>query len=208
MAEPSEEIPRKKSRRRVPSEFEIGRFLGQFKRRRPSLVTELNEYAKATGRKPTQVMEEALEHYIFRRRIIQSEMTVEQLYEAFMLVGEFQAQAVRLFLDWAKLMFSEEYQSMLELRAEMAPPPPKPRKLEDLEERIMEKAWNILEPVLDWTMESFMKAMAPMMGVKPPIKGLKVPVSVTYEEEEQKVPIPLTAPNKKKRKRKPVEAKT
>jgi len=199
----ADETPRK--RRKVPPPgFMMGRALGQLKRASPDIYNELNEYAKATGKRPTRVMRDALEHYILRRRVIQSEMTVEQLYEAFLLVGEFQAQAVRLFLDWAKLMFSEEYKSMLELRAEMAPPPPKPQKIEDLEQRVMEKTWSIIEPLLDWTVESMMKAMMPYMVGKPPqLKGTKIPVTIIEEpEDEEKVPIPIANPTEEKKKTK------
>jgi len=176
---------RKKRKRRVLTQSE--RLLGQLKRRNPLLYDELNEYAQATGQKPTQVVEAALSHYMLRRHIVRSELSVEQLMEAWEILKDFISMSSAIFFEWSDIMFSEQYKSMLELRTEMAPPPPTPRKLEDLEEQIMKKMWRVLEPLLDWTVHSMVRAMAPYMGVKPPaeLRGKKIPVTITYEKDEE-----------------------
>jgi hypothetical protein len=180
-------------RRRLPpmATWNAGRMLGQLKRRNPQIVEEINEYAKATGSTPTQVLEDAVNYYIIKRRISQSNLTIEQIYDAWMLLREMQKTAVDIWREQAAYLFSEEYAQMLELRQEWvrqategAPAPPPPRTLSELEKKFLAKLDPLIDWLLDWTMESFFKAMAPM-GMKPP-PGIKrkIPVTVTYEEEE------------------------
>jgi len=182
-----------KKKRRIPKSS-LGRSLAWLARSNPDLVQELNDYAKATGKKPTQVIQEALNHYIYQRHIIRSELTVEHLYEAWQILKEMQAHSVKIFLEWAKLMFSEEYKSMIELSRELAPPvetqpppPPPPKEVKDIEQRFLTKMWDYLEPILDATLEQIIKVMMPMLGIKnlKPIKGSKIPVNLTIEEEPE-----------------------
>lgn len=182
-------------RRRIPAMavWNAGRMLGQLKRRNPQIVEEINEYAKATGMTPTQVLEEAINYYIVRRRISQSNLTIEQIYDAWMLLREMQKVAVDIWREQANYLFSEEYAQMLELRQEWvrqametapekAPLPPK--TLGEIERKVLAKLDPLIDWILDWTVETLFKTIAPM-GMKPP-PGLKrkIPVTVTYEEEE------------------------
>jgi hypothetical protein len=187
-----------KRRRKLPpmAIWNAGRMLGQLKRRNPQIVEEINEYAKATGMTPTQILEEAITHYIVRRRIAQSNLTVEQIYDAWMLLREMQKTALDIWREWAGYVFSEEYMSMLEMRQEWIkqameemPPPSKPvlppRKIEELERKFLEKFDPIIDWLLDWTVDSLVKAIAGY-GVKPPpTLKRKIPVTVIYEEEEK-----------------------
>ena len=180
----------KKKRRRIPKSG-LGRSLAWLSRSNPDLVQELNDYAKATGKKPTQVIQEALNHYIYQRHIIRSELSVEELYEAWQILKEMQAHSVSIFLDWAKLMFSEEYRSMIELSRELAPPPPQkpvtppPKEVKDIEQRFLSKLWDYLEPILDMTFEQIVNQLIPAMGMKKPpqLKNANIPVNLVIEEE-------------------------
>ena len=191
--EPIEE--KKKKRRRIPKSS-LGRSLAWLSRANPDLVQELNDYAKATGKKPTQVIQEALNHYIYQRHIIRSELSVEELYEAWQILKEMQAHSVKIFLDWAKLMFSEEYRSMIELSRELAPPPPEkpaappPKEVKDIQERFLSKMWNYLEPLLDMLFDQMTDQLFKATGMKKPpqLKNAKIPVNLTIEEEEPEIP--------------------
>jgi hypothetical protein len=181
----------KKRRKRVlpaPPVWNIGRTIGQLKRRNPELVDTLNEYAKASGMSPTQVMEAALDYFLVKRRIAQSSLTVDQIYEAWMLLNEMQRNAIELWTSWAGIMFSEQYRSMLELRSELTPPPapvgPPPEKLKRFEEKILDRFEPLLEHVIEWSMQSFFKAMAPYGMKPPPNMQKKIPVTISYETEE------------------------
>jgi len=198
MAEEESETPfmdevkgrKPKRKRTLPPSWNMGRALGQLKRRNADLYSELQSYAKATKRKPTQVMEEALSYYIMRRHIVRSELTTEHLMEAWEILKDVITVSAQIYGTWANIMFSEQYQSMLELRGAMIeesrPPPEKPQKLADLEAKMLERFWNILDPLLDWTVESLMKSLAPLMGAKAPKlpKGIRIPVTITEEPEE------------------------
>jgi hypothetical protein len=179
-------------RRRLPSRaaWDVGRMLGQLKRRNPQLVEQINEYAKSTGMAPTQVLESALDYYIIRRRISQSNLTMEQIYDAWMLLREMQKSAVDIWREQANYIFSEEYAQMLEMRqewlkqAEAAEAPPPARTMSEMERKFLAKLDPLIDWLLDWTMESFFKSMAPMGMKPPPNLKRKIPVTVTYEEEE------------------------
>ena len=184
---------KKRKRRRIPKAG-LGRSLAWLSRSNPDLVQELNDYAKATGKKPTQVIQEALNHYIYQRHIIRSELTVEELYEAWQILKEMQAHSVTIFLEWAKIMFSEEYKSMLELtkeiyerrqQAKATPPPPPPKEVKDIQERFLSKMWDYLEPVLDMTFIKIINQLIPAMGMKKPpqLKNANIPVNLVIEEE-------------------------
>jgi len=143
----------------------------------------------------TQVIQEALNHYIYQRHIIRSELTVEELYEAWQILKEMQAHSVTIFLEWAKIMFSEEYRSMIELSRELAPPPQKPvtqppKEVKDIQERFLSKMWDYLEPILDMTFDQIVNQLIPAMGMKKPpaLKKAKIPVNITIEEEEPEIP--------------------
>ena len=192
MAEPSENKNKKGRKRLPPSVLEEGRLLGNIARKNPALFKTLEEYAKQTGKKKTVILEEALHHYVLERRIIQSQLSVADLYEAWCILADFQQQAIQNFLDFAKLMFSEEYRSMLELSREIAAPPPRelppappPEKVKAIEERIIDKLWNMFEPMLDWAIEATFKSMFKMTGRKPPRLPTEKKIPVTIEEEEE-----------------------
>ena len=195
MAEEPIEDEKKKKRRRIPKS-NLGRSLAWLSRANPDLVQELNDYAKATGKKPTQIIQEALNHYIYQRHIIRSELTVEELYEAWQILKEMQAHSVKIFLEWAKLMFSEEYRSMIELSRELAPPAPQkapsppPKEVKDIEQRFLSKMWNYLDPMLDMMFDQLVDVLTKAWGMKKPpsLKGSKVPVNITIEEEEPEIP--------------------
>jgi len=183
---------KKKKRRRIPKSS-LGRSLAWLSRANPDLVQELNDYAKATGKKPTQVIQEALNHYIYQRHIIRSELSVEELYEAWQILKEMQAHSVKIFLEWAKIMFSEEYRSMIELSRQLAPPPPEkpaappPKEVKDIQERFLSKMWNYLEPLLDMLFDQMIAQLFKATGAKKPpqLKGAKIPVNLTIEEEPE-----------------------
>lgn len=195
--EPMEE-EKKKRKRRMPKSFSIGRQLAWLKRSKPELVEDLVDYAKASGKKPTQVIEEALNHYIYRRHIIQSQLSVEELYEAWQILKEMQAHSVSIFLEWAKIMFSEEYRSMIELSRELAPPPapseksvaPPPKEVKDFRERFLSKMWDYMEPLLDMLLEQMTANLFKVTGMKKPpqLQKAKIPVNLTIEEEEPEIP--------------------
>ena len=189
---------KKKKRRRIPKSS-LGRSLAWLSRANPDLVQDLNDYAKAAGKKPTQIIQEALHHYIYQRHIIRSELTVEELYEAWQILKEMQAHSVQIFLEWAKLMFSEEYKSMLELtreiyerrqQAKATPPPPPPKEVKDIQERFLSKMWNYLEPLLDMLFDQMIAQLFKATGAKKPpqLKGAKIPVNLAIEEEEPEIP--------------------
>ena len=94
MAEPSENKNKKGRKRLPPSILDEGRLLGNIARKNPALFKTLEEYAKQTGKKKTVILEEALHHYVLERRLIQSELTVAELYEAWCILAEFQQQAI------------------------------------------------------------------------------------------------------------------
>ena len=184
---------KKRKRRRIPKAG-LGRSLAWLSRSNPDLVQELNDYAKATGKKPTQVIQEALNHYIYQRHIIRSELTVEELYEAWQILKEMQAHSVQIFLEWAKIMFSEEYRSMIELSRELAPkpevkqaPPPPPKEVKDIEQRFLTKMWDYLEPLLDMLFDQFINQMFKATGMKKPpaLKNANIPVNLVIEEEPE-----------------------
>ena len=192
MAEPSENKNKKGRKRLPPSILEEGRLLGNIARKNPALFKTLEEYARQTGKKKTVILEEALHHYVLERRIIQSQLSVADLYEAWCILAEFQQQAIQNFLDFAKLMFSEEYRSMLELSREIAAPPPSesppappPEKVKAIEHRILDKLWMMFEPMLDWAIEATLKNMFKMTGKKPPKLPTEKKIPVTIEEEEE-----------------------
>ena len=195
--EPMEE-EKKKRKRRMPKSFSIGRQLAWLKRSKPELVEDLVDYAKASGKKPTQVIEEALNHYIYRRHIIQSQLSVEELYEAWQILKEMQAHSVSIFLEWAKIMFSEEYRSMIELSRELAPPPPQPEKpatpppkeVKDVQERFLSKMWSYMEPLIDMLLDQITANLLKVTGMKKPpqLQKAKIPVNLTIEEEEPEIP--------------------
>jgi len=184
---------KKRKRRRIPKAG-LGRSLAWLSRSNPDLVQELNDYAKATGKKPTQVIQEALNHYIYQRHIIRSELTVEELYEAWQILKEMQAHSVQIFLEWAKIMFSEEYRSMIELSRELAPKPevkqaplPPPKEVKDIEQRFLTKMWDYLEPLLDMLFDQFINQMFKATGMKKPpaLKNANIPVNLVIEEEPE-----------------------
>ena len=77
MAEDETPIEEKKKRkRRTPKSFGIGRQLAWLKRSKPELVEDLTDYARASGKKPTQVIEEALNHYIYQRPVSYTHLTL------------------------------------------------------------------------------------------------------------------------------------
>jgi hypothetical protein len=179
-----------KRRRKLPpmGTWNAGRMLGQLKRRNPQLVEQINEYAKSTGMAPTQVLESALDYYIIRRRISESNLTMEQIYDAWMLLREMQKTAVDIWREQANYIFSEEYTQMLELRQEwmkqaQAGEAPPARTMSEMERKFLAKLDPLIDWLLDWTMESFFKSMAPMGMKPPPNLKRKIPVTVTYEEE-------------------------
>ena len=192
-----EEEGKKRKRRRIPKSS-LGRSLAWLTRSNPDLVQELNDYAKATGKKPTQVIQEALNHYIYQRHIIRSELTVEELYEAWQILKEMQSHSVKIFLEWAKIMFSEEYKSMLELSRELAPPPapsekpvaPPPKEVKDFRERFLAKMWDYMEPLLDMLLEQMTANLFKVTGMKKPpqLQKANIPVNLTIEEEEPEIP--------------------
>ena len=181
-----------KRRRKLPpmATWNAGRMLGQLKRRNPELVEQINEYAKSTGASPTQVLESALDYYIVRRKISQSNLTMEQIYDAWMLLREMQKTSVDIWREQADYIFSEEYTQMLELRQEwlkQAGPgeiPPPAKAMGEMERKFLAKLDPLIDWLLDWTMESVFKSMGPMGMKPPPSLKRKVPVTVTYEEEE------------------------
>jgi len=194
MAENGEPMEGEKKRRRRIPKASLGRSLAWLSRANPDLVQDLNDYAKAAGKKPTQIIQEALHHYIYQRHIIRSELTVEELYEAWQILKEMQAHSVQIFLEWAKLMFSEEYKSMLELtreiyerrqQAQAPPPPPPPKEVKDIQERFLSKMWDYLEPLLDLLFDQFIEQMFKATGMKKPpsLKNANIPVNLVIEEE-------------------------
>jgi len=178
----------------VPPEIEkkINRMVGPLKRSRPEVYEMLEAIAKQTGRKKTVIVSEALHHYFIERKLIQSQLSVADLWEAFDLFTTLQEQAIRNFLRMGMLLFSEEYQSMLELARTLQGPMPAPAKVKlspkakDVRERLLDKLWKFADPLLDWCLEQMMKSFAQVMGAKnlPKIKGEPIPVEIIDEEEE------------------------
>ena len=176
------------------SETKVNRMVGPLRRSRPELYEALQEYEKATGKKKTLIVSEALHHYLLERKYVQSNLSLADLYEAWCFLADLQEHAVRNFLRLGTLMFSEEYQSMLELAryvkgGEEAPAPiakPLPPEAKDITTKIVDKIWKFAEPMLDWALEQAFRNMAKFMGAKaPPLpKGEKIPVEIIEEGGE------------------------
>jgi len=201
MAEPAEEVGRRRRKKKLlppltepfPEEVDknLGRSLGPLKRSRPDVYNMLEEYAKQKGRKKTVVMSEALHHFFIERKLVQSQMSLAELYEAWEFLADLQEHAVRNFLRMGYLLFSEEYRGMLELSQTLyggitPPPPPLPPKAKDIREKLLDKVWKFADPFIDWCMEETMKNFAKSMKVKQPptLKGVKIPVEIIEEGEE------------------------
>jgi predicted DNA-binding protein len=192
-------LPRRKSRRKNVAyendeERLFGRIMGPLKRSRPELYNALTEMEKSTGKRKTIILSEALHHYILERKVIQSQLSLAELYEAWEFLADLQEHAIRNFIRLGSLLFSEEYQGMLELsraihgeiKAEAPSVPVElPPKAKDITQRLVDKIWKFAEPLMDWCLESAAKNMAKAMGAKePPLKfGEKIPVEIVEESE-------------------------
>jgi len=189
-----EELGKKRRRKRRGAETDEVRLLANIARKNPTLFRTLDEYSRKTGQKKTMIVQEALHHYILERRLIQSQLSVAELYEAFQVIKELKDDIRKDFVTSAQLLLSDEFQSIMELSRTLGVPTPeikvKPtKKAKEIEERILDKLWNIMEPVLDWATEQAIKGMFKMSGRPPPkLPGMKVKVTLE-EEEEEKVPI-------------------
>jgi len=181
----------------TPEEEKLaGKFIRPLRRARPEVYEMLEELERTTGRKKTLIVSEALHHYILERKLIQSNLTVADLWEAWDLFVVLQEHAVRNFLRMGQLVFSEEYQSLLELARTMQGPMPPPEKVravipsraEKIREELLEKMWNYMEPMVEWCMEQVIRNMAKAMNLKTPPKmpvGEKIPVRIIEEEEKE-----------------------
>jgi len=210
MAEPAEDVNEEKIRKKkfreampesaalldeeIPplTETKINRMIGPLKRSRPELYQALDELERQTGRKKTLIVSEALHHYLLERKYIQSELSLAELYEAWSFLADLQEHAIRNFIRLGMLLFSDEYQGMLELARTLqgqAPPPPRrlPPKARDISDRLVDKLWKFADPMIDWCLEQMMKSMAKAMGVKqiPGYQGEKIPVEIIVEDEEK-----------------------
>ncbi len=209
MAEPAEDVEKKKRKKFEEAfpeaakmledeveppppltETKVNKMIGPLKRSRPELYQELDMLEKQTGRKKTLIVSEALHHYLVERKYIQSNIDLATLYEAWSFLADLQEHAIRNFLRLGTLMFSEEYQSMLDLantlRGEMPVAPPRrlPPKAKDFADKLIDKMWKFADPLIDWCMEQMMTNFAKAMGMKkPPLyQGEKIPVEVIEEE--------------------------
>jgi len=181
----------------TPEEEKVAeRFVRSLKRGRPEVYGMLEEIERATGKRKTLIVSEALHHYILERRIIQSNLTVADLWEAWDLFVTFQEYSIKNFLRMGQLLFSEEYQSMLELvrtmHGEFGGVPAEgvkaaiPSKAEMIREELLEKLWRYMEPMLEWCIEQVMSNMSKAFNLKEPVRipvGKKVPVKLIEEEE-------------------------
>ncbi|MEM1540707.1 MAG: hypothetical protein QXJ07_04920 [Candidatus Bathyarchaeia archaeon] len=170
------------------TEAKINKIIGPLKRSRPELYQQLELLERETGRKKTLIVSEALHHYLIERKIIQSNIDLATLYEAWSFLADLQEHAIRNFLMLGRLVFSEEYQGMLELSRAMQAPIPPPRRLppkaRDISEKLIEKVWKFADPLIDWCMEQMMSNFAKAMNIKKPIqwKGERIPVEIIEEE--------------------------
>lgn len=171
------------------TETKVNKLIGPLKRSRPELYRELDMLEKETGRKKTLIVSEALHHYLIERKYIQSNIDLATLYEAWCFLADLQEHAIRNFMRIGSLMFSEEYQQMLELGRTLSPPiGPVPRRLppkaKDVSEKLIDKIWKFADPLIDWCMEQMVANFAKAMNIKKPIqwKGEKIPVEIIEEE--------------------------
>lgn len=206
MAEPAEDVEKKKRKKfeeafpesaalleeaDTETETKINRMVGPLRRSRPEVYQALSELEKQTGKKKTVIVSEALQHYLIERKIIQSQLSVADLWEAFDLFSTLQEQAIKNFIRMGSLLFSEEYQGMLELSRTLGggvpvtAPKTLPPKARGIADKLVEKIWKFAEPLLDWALEATMRNMAKAMGAKAPLmpKGEKIPVEIIEEEE-------------------------
>ncbi|MEM2281431.1 MAG: hypothetical protein QXZ68_05525 [Candidatus Bathyarchaeia archaeon] len=219
--EPEAGFPPKK--RRPPVDEEI-RMLGYVKRSNKPIYEMLEREAEARGMRPSKLLEEAISHYLSERRLVQSQMSVAELYEALTFLNELQRIAIRNLMDTWRLYFSEEHIGLVEVMKTLYPeeratfeerglilerkekPPEEYRK-------VREKLFNALEPFLDWAMSLLQKAMVDMISKTmpnaplPELQEAKIPVTLTVEKPEEPEPNPVVIkiPEKKRRKEKPEE---
>lgn len=221
MSGENEQPPRKKR----PIIDEEVRMLGYIKRSNKPIFEMLQREAEARGKKPTQLVEEALSHYLTERRLIQSQMTVAELYEALTFLSEVQAIALRNLMDTWKLYFSEERMGLEEVLKTLYPPQQTETIVEKgliLEKRkeipaeirmLREKLFTMIEPFLDWAVELLQKSMVDVLSRMlpagtplPKLPEAKIPVTLTVEKEEE--PVVIKVPEKNKEREKEAEAKS
>ncbi|MEM2738824.1 MAG: hypothetical protein QXK93_07565 [Candidatus Bathyarchaeia archaeon] len=194
-----EEKPQKRTRRKQLADLDLsdeerlfGRIIGPLKRSRPEIYEALESLEKSTGKRKTIILSEALHHFLVERKVIQSQLSLADLYEAWEFLAELQEHAIRNFIRLGALLFSEEYQGMLELsrmlrgeikaeEAQVELPP----KAKDITDKIVDKLWKFMDPFMEWCLETAIKNMAKAMGAKPPQlpTQTKIPVEIIEENE-------------------------
>ncbi len=187
----SEDEAKKKRKKRLPPTWSNGRLLGQLSRRNPELYQTINEYAKATGRRPTEILEEAFDYYFVKRRISQRELTVDQLYDAWMILREMLATASEIWASTASIVTSDQYRFLLDLGREVSPPTEftpvtvkAPRKLAQIREKLLDRFEPLLDYAIEWSIQALFKAFQPYGAKMPKALKRKIPVTITYKSNE------------------------
>jgi hypothetical protein len=139
----------------------------RLKRSDPQFYGTLEQIAEEEGKTVEDIIRESVIHSVRMKKAVMSEMTVDELYTAWLILREMMDFSRELFFKYARLILSDETSQILEMRkevmeqykTEMKPieeiKPPPSEKIE-IKNRMTKLMINMIEGLMEDTMNRMM----------------------------------------------------
>jgi hypothetical protein len=183
-----DEIEKIKERKKKPTPIDVtkenvvvdAKTVTKVKKSDPTFYNTLEEIAMQENKPVEEVIKESVLHGLRMKQFVMSDMTVDQLYTAWLILSEMMDFSRELFFKYAKLMFSDETRNFLELRTQIAEEtrgqlPPQPTEtVKSPKDELRERMMTLFNGIMDGVMNTMMQSM----GMKVP----KLNIPVEYKE--------------------------
>ena len=217
MEDPLAEVERRKKRRSAdpPGMIEESKTMTKIMKRvqskKAGVFKAIEEISAQEGRRPEDLIEEAVIHYAYERKLIRKEMTVEQLYEAWQMLKEMMGFAADMWFGFIDMMLSESGKRLLEhqygtIREQSMiyePPPFLENSQSPEEDDAVKRIRNMMISMIELMLKQYMYRLMEAMGMKMPKPEVKIPV-----EEKEIKPSELPPELRKKGVKIPVKGKS
>jgi len=215
--DPLAEVERRKKRRSAdpPGMIEESKTMTKIMKRvqskKAGVFKAIEEISAQEGRRPEDLIEEAVIHYAYERKLIRKEMTVEQLYEAWQMLKEMMGFAADMWFGFIDMMLSESGKRLLEhqygtIREQSMiyePPPFLENSQSPEEDDAVKRIRNMMISMIELMLKQYMYRLMEAMGMKMPKPEVKIPV-----EEKEIKPSELPPELRKKGVKIPVKGKS
>jgi hypothetical protein len=162
--------------------MDFGRLQGQIVTTSPHVLQIIKEEAARTGKKEYEVLRDWIMNYAIIRYDTWNKMSVAELYEAWLILNEFQSRAVENFGKFAKIMFSTQMQTFTDIIEEATKR--KGGYSPEAKERMAQKIIDAFEPMMDIFSKLMTTSLTKAMGINTPQQKIKIPVEIQEETEE------------------------